>query len=165
MDEEKTTSKKKKRWYLRWWAFIIYFLILIIVIDALGGDGKEGTETKQEQGELQEQPQQQIREEENLFGLTENQRKEILREFILCEDSADREASRYYLAGCENCPEFIEPDIRKFAGKMQELTEICEKELRNKYNITEEIEIKIGLEGIEKGWKWPEPLPMPACCK
>ena len=165
MDEEKITSKKKKRWYLRWWAFIIYFLILIIVIGALSGDGEDGTETKQEQGEPQKQPQQQIQEEENLFGLTENQRKTILREIILCEDSADREVSKYYLSGCESCPEFIGFDVYKFAEKTQELTEICKEELRNKYNITEEIEIKIGLEGIEKGWKWPEPLPMPACCK
>lgn len=132
---------------------------------ALALIGAGCSDKDQEQEESQEQSQQQIQEEESLFGLTENQRKAILREIISCEDSADREVSKYYLFGCESCPEFIGFDVYKFAEKLQELTEICKEGLRNKHNITKEIEIEIGIEGIEKGWKWPEPLPMPACCK
>lgn len=166
----------KKKLKLKHWIGIGVLALLILIIVVAGSSNDEEEDQKAQvvpvqQEETQEKPQEQSQKEpeetkgEELFGLTENQRKEILRELILCEDSADREASRYYLFGCENCPEFIKFDVNKFAEKTQELTEICKEELRNKYNITKETEIKIGVEGIEKGWKWLEPLPMPACCK
>ena len=82
-----------------------------------------------------------------------------------CEDWADMEAMQYYYPGCEDCVNFIEADIDKYIDKLRELTDSCEENIRNKYNITEEIMLKISVEGVEERWIMPEMLPMPDCCK
>jgi len=102
---------------------------------------------------------------ETLFGLSEEARKEIFRESVRCEDWADMEAMQYCYPGCEDCVNFIEADIDKYINKLRELTDSCEENIRNKYNITEEIMLKISVEGVEERWVMPEILPMPDCCK
>lgn len=102
---------------------------------------------------------------ETLFGLSEEIRKEIFKEMVRCEDWADREAIQYYYPGCEDCPNFIEADIYKYADKFRKLTDSCEKTLMKRYNITEEIMLKISVEGFEERWVMPEILPMPDCCR
>jgi len=102
---------------------------------------------------------------ETLFGLSEEIRKEIFKEMVRCEDWADREALQYYYPGCEDCPNFIEADTGKYIDKFRKLTDSCEENLMNRYNITEEIMLKISVEGLEERWVMPEMLPMPECCK
>ncbi len=116
----------------------IGIIILIAIIIIFSGGSSDKNQEDLQKGQVLPSSQQEPEETkgEELFGLTENQRKEILKELILCEDSADRKASKYYLSGCENCPEFIKFDVNKFAEKTQELTEICKEELRNEYNTT-----------------------------
>ena len=102
---------------------------------------------------------------ETLFGLSEEIRKEIFKEMVRCEDWADREAIQYYYPGCEDCPNFIEADTGKYIDKFRKLTDSCEENLMKRYNITEEIMLKISVEGFEERWVMPEMLPMPDCCK
>jgi len=104
---------------------------------------------------------------ETLYGLTEDERKEIFTEIVKCEDWADSEAMKQYYPGCEYCSEFITADVYKYADKVTELTDSCKEELRNKYNITKETRLKISTEGITKTWPFPggDFLPMPSCCK
>ena len=102
---------------------------------------------------------------ETLFGLSEETRKEIFRESVRCEDWADMEAMQYYYPGCENCAKFIEADFVKYAERSNELIDNCKKNVMKKYNITEEIMLKISVEGLEERWIMPEMLPMPDCCK
>jgi len=101
---------------------------------------------------------------ETLFGLSEEIRKEIFKEMVRCEDWADREALQYYYPGCENCTNFIEADIYKYIDKSRELIDSCEENIRKKYNITEEIMLKISVEAFEERWIMPEMLPEPDCC-
>ena len=101
---------------------------------------------------------------ETLFGLSEEIRKEIFKEMVRCEDWADREALQYYYPGCEDCPNFIEADIYKYIDKSRELIDSCEENIRKKYNITEEIMLKISVEAFEERWIMPEMLPEPDCC-
>lgn len=102
---------------------------------------------------------------ETLFGLSEEIRKEIFREMVKCEDWGDREAMQYYYPGCENCAKFIVTDFVKYAERSNELIDNCKKNLMKKYNITEEIMLKISVEGVEERWIMPEMLPMPDCCR
>jgi len=105
------------------------------------------------------------RKEETLFGLSEEIRKEIFTEIVKCEDWGDREAMQYYYPGCEDCPNFIVADIDKYIDKSMELIDSCKENVRKKYNITEEIMLKISVEALEERWVMPEMLPMPDCCK
>jgi hypothetical protein len=102
---------------------------------------------------------------ETLLGLSEETRKEIFREMVKCEDWGDREAMQYYYPGCENCAKFIVADFVKYAERSNELIDNCKKNVMKKYNITEEIMLKISVEGVEERWIMPEMLPMPDCCK
>lgn len=102
---------------------------------------------------------------ETLFGLSEETRKEIFRESVRCEDWADMEAMQYYYPGCENCAKFIVADFVKYAERSNELIDNYKKNVMKKYNITEEIMLKISVEGVEERWIMPEMLPMPDCCK
>jgi len=101
------------------------------------------------------------RTEEDLFGLSEEQRKEIFKEIVECEDWGDVEAMKYYSIGCETCPEFIEVDVYKGIDKERELSNACKK----KINIDEKILSKISSEGVIKKWTMPKSLPVPDCCK
>ena len=105
------------------------------------------------------------RKTETLFGLSEETRKEIFREIVKCEDWGDREAMQYYYPGCENCPKFIVGDIDKYIEKSNELIDSCKEKLMKKYNITEEILLKISVEALEERWVMPEMLPIPDCCR
>jgi hypothetical protein len=102
---------------------------------------------------------------ETLFGLSEETRKEIFRESVRSEDWADMEAMQYYSPGCENCAKFIVADVVKYAERLNELIDNYKKNVMKKYNITEEIMLKISVEGLEERWIMPEILPMPDCCK
>jgi hypothetical protein len=102
---------------------------------------------------------------ETLFGLSEEIRKEIFTEIVKCEDWSDREAMQYYYPGCEDCANFIVADIYKYIDKSRELIDSCEENIRKKYNITEEIMLKISVEALEERWVMPEMLPMPDCCR
>jgi len=104
------------------------------------------------------------RKNETLFGLSEETRKEIFKEIVECEDWADIEAMQYYFPGCEDCAHFIEADIDTYIDKLTELTNNCKESVREKYNITEEIMLKISIEALEKRWIKPEMLPIPDCC-
>ncbi|MCK4891536.1 MAG: hypothetical protein KAS78_02600, partial [Candidatus Pacebacteria bacterium] len=99
--------------------------------------------------------------EENLFGLSEEQRKEIFKEIVKCEDWGYREAMRYYHIGCEACPEFIEVDIYKEIDKERELSNDC----KEKIDIDKEIMSKISTEGVVKIWTMPKSPSVPDCCK
>ena len=105
------------------------------------------------------------RKEETLFGLIEEIRKDIFKEIVKCEDWGDREAMQYYYPGCENCANFIVADIYKYADKSTELIDSCKENVRKKYNINEEIMLKILVEALEERWVMPEMLPMPDCCR
>jgi len=37
--------------------------------------------------------------------------------------------------------------------------------MREKYNITYDQQIEIGVEAVVENWKMPEPPPLPNCCK
>lgn len=74
---------------------------------------------------------------ETLFGLTEQKRREIFKESVMAEDRARAE----------------EPD-----ATTNNLEERYRKEVRQKYNITEEIEREITLEAFRENWLFP-PLP------
>lgn len=104
---------------------------------------------------------------ETLYGLTEDERKEIFTEIVECEDWADLEAMKQYYPGCEYCSGFIKSDINKYADKVSELTDSCRGKLRKKYNITKETRLKISTEGVTKTWPFPggDFMPMPDCCK
>jgi len=108
-----------------------------------------------------------VEQEDNnpLYGLSEETRKEIFNEMMRCEDRADIEAMQYYFPGCEACAHFIEADMDKYITKFTELTENCKKDIRDKYQITEEILVKIAAEAIEKAWERPALLPIPDCCR
>ena len=99
--------------------------------------------------------------EEDLFGLSEEQRKEIFKEIVKCEDWGYREAKRYYCTGCEACPEFIEVDMYKEIDKEREIANDCKK----KIDIDEEIMSKISSEGVTKKWTMPKSPSAPDCCK
>ena len=101
------------------------------------------------------------RTEENLFGLSEEQRKEIFKKIVRCEDQGDIEAMQYYYIACETCPKFITADMSKYGDKSDELINDCKK----KINIDKEILSKISSEGVIKKWTMPKSLPTPDCCK
>lgn len=103
--------------------------------------------------------------EETLYGLSEATRKAIFEESVLCEYEEDRKAMRYYFPGCESCPEFITADVNKYADKSTEMIDSCKEIVRNKYNITEDVALKISVEALEERWPMPEFVPMPSCCQ
>jgi len=103
--------------------------------------------------------------EETLFGLTEAKRKEIFEELVKCEDEGDRKAMKYYFPGCEYCPEFIVADVYKYADKSTQLIDACKEKVRSKYNISEDVALKISVEALEERWPMPEFVPMPSCCQ
>lgn len=103
--------------------------------------------------------------EETLFGLSEAKRKEIFEELVKCEDEGDRKAMRYYFPGCESCPEFIVTDVNKYADKSTTLINDCKQKVRNEYNITEDVALKILVEALEERWPMPPFVPMPSCCQ
>ena len=101
------------------------------------------------------------RTEEDLFGLSEEKRKEIFKEIVKCEDWGNIEAMKYYSTGCEACPEFIEVDIYKEIDKERELSNDC----KEKIDIDKEIMSKISTEGVVKIWTMPKSPSVPDCCK
>jgi len=102
------------------------------------------------------------RTEENLFGLSEEQRKEIFKEIVKCDDMGYRDAMRYYRVGCEACPEFIKVDMYKEIDKEEEIANDCKK----KIDIDKEIMSKISTEGyVLKMWTMPKSSSAPDCCK
>ncbi|MBS1257175.1 MAG: hypothetical protein MAG551_00211 [Candidatus Scalindua arabica] len=75
---------------------------------------------------------------ETLFGLSEQTRREIFKEIVMAEDKELRA--------------FIEDPN----APMNNLAEKYLQEVRQKYNITEEIEREIKLEAFRENWPLPE---------
>ena len=128
----------------------------------------EETKGKIEQNPIMKKESSEVNNEKNNSSsdeLTEEIKKEIFKEMMRCEDWADIEAMQYYFPGCEDSTNFIEADIDKYIDKFTELTDSCKKNIREKYNITEEIMLKISSEALKKGWVRPEVLPIPSCCR
>ncbi|GJQ57384.1 MAG: hypothetical protein D8M57_18725 [Candidatus Scalindua sp. AMX11] len=85
---------------------------------------------------------------ETLYGLTEQVRREIFKEIIAAEERAHSEADR-----------LIDPtkvfNIDANHKKQRELQEIFMRDVRQKYNITKEIERKIVVEALNiMDWKF-----------
>ena len=106
------------------------------------------------------------KESEIKFGLDEETRRKIAYELEECEIKGNFEANKYYLPGCEKCPEFIEANSKKLVDKIQELTESCKAKVRDKYHISPDIETAIIKESLEENWPGPESRNiLPPCCK
>lgn len=105
-----------------------------------------------------------ISQKETKLGLSESKRKEIWTELVKCEDKADIKASMRYDSMCSSCSEFIKADFKELSKKMDEFTKECEKNLRDKYDISQEKQDKISTEGATKNWPLPETPPFPSCC-
>lgn len=100
------------------------------------------------------------------FELKESERKAIAYELDKCEIDKDFQAMKYYYPGCEACPEFITSDMNKYLDKRAELIEACKENVRKKYHITEDVEVKIVVEAVEKNWPGPKIEKLkPDCCK
>jgi hypothetical protein len=85
---------------------------------------------------------------ETLYGLTEEIRREIFKEIVAAEERAHLEADR-----------LIDPtkvfNIDANHKKQRELQEQFKQEVRQKYDITKEIESKIVVEALEEEWPLP----------
>ena len=51
-----------------------------------------------------------------------------------------------------NDPNYEQANVEKNMDKYKELTEKYKEQVRKKYGITEDIEGKIAVEGLEEGW-------------
>lgn len=89
----------------------------------------------------------------NKFGLTENERIEIWNKSIKIENKAHKEADKKYPLDKTG---ITMNEIKKNNALWENLKEKYEKELANEYGIGKEIIDSISVEGLTKGWAFPQ---------
>lgn len=82
---------------------------------------------------------------EERFHLPESKRMQVFREIAMAEDRATREAMA----------RVPDSQIEKQIELEAELGEKYKAEIARKFNLTEDQLIKIGEEGLKKGWEFP----------
>ncbi len=126
------SHRSKKPIYKNFWFYVIVIPVFLYVI---GNPSKEDKKTSKSTSN----------ESETLYGLTEQTRRKFFKELVAAEDRALAEAD---IARLRNPPK---ANIKKWS----ELEEKYIQEVRQKYNITKEIEKKIVIEGIKENWPMP----------
>ncbi|MFA6896866.1 MAG: hypothetical protein WCQ96_01115 [Patescibacteria group bacterium] len=107
---------------------------------AVGNDRTSYTITVDKRDDLDEYLSQRGKEE-TLYGLTEQQRRQLYKEIVAAEDKARQEANRLF-------PTNYESNDAKFS----ELREKYVSAIRTKYNINTDQEKSITNEGLKEGW-------------
>ena len=77
------------------------------------------------------------------FGLTEPQRREAFRELMEAEKRAEREAAEQFKD---------KPQSEGQVALVSELVDRYEREIAQKYGITEKQLVEIGIEGFKQSW-------------
>ena len=90
------------------------------------------------------------------FGLSDDTRRRIFKEFVAAEDRATKEAWSGYDAYVAH-PEIEMPRsaLRQFGDREDELKEKYRAKVRAKYHISQEVENEIEVEGTDKRWPMP----------
>lgn len=88
---------------------------------------------------------------EEQFGFTEEQRRQIFKDIVAAEDRAEAEAERLYPMDVFN-PNYKAENMDKHFEKSDELGELYRAQVRAKYEISEEIQKQIGVEGLTERW-------------
>lgn len=125
-------QETKSPFYKTFWFYVIVIPVFLYVI---GNPTKEDKKTSKSTSN----------ESETLYGLTEQTRRKFFKELVAAEDRALAEAD---IARLRNPPK---ANIKKWF----ELEEKYQQEVRQKYNITKEIEKEIVIEGFKENWPMP----------
>ena len=91
---------------------------------------------------------------EEKFGFTEKQRRQIFIELVVAEDRAEAEAEKIYPLYPLD-PNYKESNVSKHFDKSDEVGEKYKAQVRSKYGITKEIQLKISVEGLQESWPMP----------
>ena len=92
---------------------------------------------------------------ENRWGLSQDKREELWKEIVNAEDKAYKEADKKYpLAKLD----LTESDISKNADLRDSLKDQYEWEIAKENNLKKVILDSIGIEGLKKGWAFPNDL-------
>lgn len=106
-----------------------------------------------------------LKETKDKFGFSKEERKEIFKNLVRCEDVAYEEARKYYDPACSSCSEYIKDSYDDKYNKEEDLIAKCKEEIRVENNITKEEQTEISVEGSTKNWPLPEFPPVPDCCE
>ncbi len=98
-------------------------------------------------------------ESEEIFGLTEDKRRQIFKEIVAAEDRAQAEADRQYPISGQTTWNLSQSELRSRMDKNTELMRRLEEKYKNdltkKYVLTREQLKEITFEAFEKNWPMP----------
>lgn len=93
-------------------------------------------------------------ENEERFGFSVDERKQIFNELVLAEDRAAKEAEKLYPIDPLD-PDFSRENVQKNIDKEEELCQLYTKQVYEKYGIDEDIASQITTEAYNKRWPMP----------
>lgn len=115
------------------------------------GISEEGLSIKGINKDLEQYLQSRNAAPEEKSGLSEETRREIYKEVRMAQARATKEAYDQYPTVITD-PHYAEENLTKSVDKQTELADKYVAEIRAKYNISEETELAIAGEGVEKRW-------------
>lgn len=120
----------KKSWWKRWWFITLVVVVLVLVVLYVIGSNAEP------KGDS---------------SIPEATRMEIYKEISAATEKASKEAYELYPVA-PNDPRYSESNLNKAVEMDNKLVEKYVGEVRTRYGISEEVEIAITGEGVEKRW-------------
>lgn len=131
----------------------IFFLMGIIGLIVSGGGGSRNTGKYESTGGYTDTGKKEglSRHSEEKFGLSEEKRRAIYREFMEAERRADEKAQKVYPLS-PGKDEFNRQQIDRQIDLMRSLTRKYIRQIRERHGITVEQQETIDVEAIKKGW-------------